>query len=1115
MSITRTDFERYIKNFQFRELFNELGWDHVVKKQTVAVKDDVFELEAVAHKKDFLVFICSSNLDSRMPDANARKKIDREINKLFFEHLLIFIDPAKTKQIWQLSVKESNRPVVIRETTYHVNQNPELLYQKLSGLLFTFDEEGKIGLVDVVKRVSESFNVNAEKVTKKFYDRFKKEHSKFRQFIQGIEDTVDRDWYTSLMLNRLMFIYFIQKKGFLDENQNYVRDKLKVTQEKKGKDRFYSFYKDFLRVLFHKGLGAPDNLRTAETLQEIGRVPYLNGGLFEVHQIEETYAYIAIPDEAFEYIFDFFDEYNWHLDTRETASGKDINPDVIGYIFEKYINERAAMGAYYTKEDITDYISKNCIIPFLFEETKKECANAFRPDSSLCQMLRENPDRYIYDAVKYGIWKVTPGDPECPDGVERKLPPEIAEGLDVSKPNLLERRKAWNRSAPSEYALPTEIWREVVERRKRYFDIRKKIENGEINHINDFITYNLNIRQFAQDAIEQYEGSDFVNAFYKAITRITVLDPACGSGAFLFAALNVLEPLYEACISRMQGFVEEDDEHGGRKFPQFRKVLDEVKNHPKLKYYIYKSIILSNLYGVDIMKEAVEIAKLRLFLKLMAEVEHIDDVEPMPDIDYNIRAGNSLVGFATYEDLRKAIAGKGQAKLDLDDVSEKFKEQADIVGRAYKRFKEIQLDVDQNQDATNHQSFKKAKNELEQRLRELNKELDGYLANTYRVDPANKAKFAAWKQSHQPFHWFAEFYEIVHENLGFDAVIGNPPYVEYSKVKKSYKINGYTTEKCGNIYAYFFEKSLLLRSQKGKLGLIIPLSLVSTERMNSLQNLLASDNLRTWLSSYDVYPQKLFVGAKQRLTICISMSKFHETPIQSTKYQRWRPEERDRLFEEIEYFDSCLNENLSTIPKMGKKLCAEIYRKMSDFHAARYLNRGAEPSFYVHRIPYNYVKAFDFTPFFWNEVDGEKKSEDYKPYFIHEKEFEKAVLAALNSNLFFLWWYVLFEGYHCGKHEIHTFPIGIDVMSHETRKILGELAVRLMDDVRNNAERKSAFYKTTGEVQYEEFYPRKSKHIIDKIDKVLAQHYGLTEKELDFIINYDIKYRMGKELTTV
>ena len=75
MSITRADFERYINNFQFRELFNELGWDPAIKKQAVAVKDDVFELEAVAQKKDFLVFVCSSMCTRSILDYSSGAKL--------------------------------------------------------------------------------------------------------------------------------------------------------------------------------------------------------------------------------------------------------------------------------------------------------------------------------------------------------------------------------------------------------------------------------------------------------------------------------------------------------------------------------------------------------------------------------------------------------------------------------------------------------------------------------------------------------------------------------------------------------------------------------------------------------------------------------------------------------------------------------------------------------------------------------------------------------------------------------------------------------------------------------------------------------------------------------
>ncbi len=223
MFVERKDFENRIKNFEFKDLFNELGWDTARKDELVSVDKQIFALQAVAEKRDFLILQCSPQNGGKIPNAAGRKKIDREITKHYFEHLLIFTDAQRERQIWQLSIREVNKPIVIREIEYYTHQTPELLFQKLRGLIFTLDEEEHIGLVDVKQRVTESFNVNAEKVTKKFYERFKKEHTAFLEFIEGIEKNVDRDWYASLMLNRLMFIYFIQKKGFLDENKNYLR----------------------------------------------------------------------------------------------------------------------------------------------------------------------------------------------------------------------------------------------------------------------------------------------------------------------------------------------------------------------------------------------------------------------------------------------------------------------------------------------------------------------------------------------------------------------------------------------------------------------------------------------------------------------------------------------------------------------------------------------------------------------------------------------------------------------------------------------------------------------------------------------------------------------------
>ncbi|TLD40073.1 MAG: hypothetical protein JETT_3660 [Candidatus Jettenia ecosi] len=1098
-SINKTCFNQLIKTFQFKELFNELGWDSVRKKEQIAVENELYTLEAVAEKKGFVAFVCSPENNGKMPDYHIRKKIDSAVTKLYFEHLIIFCDFSQKHQIWQLVIREQGKPIAVRETNYYVHQEPEFLYQKLKGLFFSIDDEEKISIVDVKSLIQEQFNTNAEKVTKRFYDQFKKEHTSFLNFIKGISENVDKDWYASLMLNRLMFIYFIQKKGFLDTDKDYLKNRLKATQEKRGKNKFYSFYRNFLLVLFHKGLGSSE--RNPEIVNEIGIVPYLNGGLFDVHHIEQDYVNIEIADEAFEQVFRFFDQYEWHLDTRITATGKDINPDVIGYIFEKYINDRASMGAYYTKEDITDYISKNCIIPYLFDEVKRSYPKAFNPDIEIWKLLQTESDKYIYDAVKHGT--------------QHKLPPEIEAGI-----NQISARTAWNKPTPPEYGLPTEIWREVVERRRRYSEIKTKIENGEIHEINDFITYNLNIRQFAQDVIENSDDSEFIKHFYKALLNISILDPTCGSGAFLFAAINVLEPLYEACIQRMEAFVTdaknsslERGQRGVSKYKFFQDTLNAVKSpeHPNLQYFIYKNIILNNIYGVDIMHEAVEIAKLRLFLKLMATVD-VDykkpnqGLEPLPDIDFNIRSGNTLVGFTRLEeveDVVKGSFGKTFLKKEIDAI----KEQAEMIKMAYENFKNSQMIIDSP-------AISGAKRDLEERLRRLNDTLNVYLAKLYEIDIERKPKdFEKWKSIHQPFHWFAEFYEIIHDKGGFDVIIGNPPYVEYSKIRKTYQIKGYQTESCGNLYAFITEQSFRLINKNSKCGLIIPLSLVSTERMNTLQLTMYNSHRLLWLSLFDVYPSKLFEGAKQRLSIMIASHKTQNNIIFTTKYNRWKPEEREFLFQNLVYRASFFNQKLSVIPKINNEIAQNILQKLSLKYPILYMNNSSNISFYVHRIPYNYVKAIDFIPYFWNEKDGEKKSEDYKPYWLNYREGKKrAVLAVLNSNLFFWWWYALFEGYHCGKHEIYAFPVGLEQMPLICCDQLKKLANELMIDIQKNKKIKSCQYKNTGKVRYEEFYPRLSKPIIDKIDKALALHYGFTDEELDFIINYDIKYRMGKEL---
>ena len=568
MTLDATRFQNLLDDFKLEQLFNELGWDHAgTRPWEITVNGERFTLRAIAQKRGVVVFLCSPDRDGNVPPRAMLLKIEKEATKLAHEHLLIFADAAKTALTWLWVARAPGQPTSTRTHTWHRGQSGEALRQKLEAIVWSLEEEEAITLTDVITGLRRAFD--RDRVTRAFYDRFQTEHQSFSAFIKGLVKATDQAWYASLMLNRLMFVYFIQRKGFLDGNPNYLADRLRVVQAQAGRDQFHSFYRQFLRRLFHEGLGRPKADRTPDLSGLIGDVPYLNGGLFDVHELEEANPDIDIPDEAFERLFRFFDGYDWHLDDRPLKAGNEINPDVLGYIFEKYINQKQ-MGAYYTKEDITGYIAKNTVIPHLLEQARERCKVAFEGEASIWNLLQENPDRYLYPAMKTGVIDA--------DGAivpESALPDFVQTGMKDAKARMFDRRynlgEAVFATASGERGtLPTETWREYVERRNRCLSIRDKLAGGEVKNVDDLVTLNLDIRQFMQDVIDVCASPDLLRAVWQAIVGrvpeksnekfrhgIAILDPTCGSGAFLFAALNILEPLYEGCLDRMEGFVED------------------------------------------------------------------------------------------------------------------------------------------------------------------------------------------------------------------------------------------------------------------------------------------------------------------------------------------------------------------------------------------------------------------------------------------------------------------------------------------------------------------------------------------------------------------------------
>ena len=332
--------------------------------------------------------------------------------------------------------------------------------------------------------------------------------------------------------------------------------------------------------------------------------------------------------------------------------------------------------------------------------------------------------------------------------------------------------------------------------------------------------------------------------------------------------------------------------------------------------------------------------------------------------------------------------------------------------------------------------------------------------------------------------------------------MGNPPYVEYGKVKGDYTVKGYQTEQCGNLYAMVMERSIYL-STNMYFGMIVPASAVCTDGYAPLRELLTNAG-SVIVSSYSDNPGKLFDGLPHnRLQIILLNKNTKYKQIFTTTYNKWRPSARQYLFHNLAFFESTDLKTSAGIAKIGHAIEASILQKINRIPLIQQQLKLHSPKYVIYytRKLSHFLQILNFVPKIYDANRRLRKPSELKEIRFDSILTRDGALGILNSSLFFWLVTVFSDCRNLNQREIKM--IRFDVSDKHRLKRLTSISKKLMEDINFNSK-----LKKQGDLTIQNTFPRQSKTIIDRLDAVLAEHYGFTKIELDFIINYDIKYRM-------
>jgi len=578
------------------------------------------------------------------------------------------------------------------KTTTLILKKDELYYTDIEIICNIFLEDQKKTWREMWRLWKDAFNV--QKVTEDFFEDYKLIFFVIRKELKKQKvDTKIAHEFTLQFLNRIMFIYFIAKKEWLNKDRKFMQAYWDLYKRisKYGNNEFYD---KWLKPLFFEAFNNKSNYHP-ELPEEVNRIlsnsPYLNGGLF-TKKIGLDDLKINISDNLFKEIFDFFESYNFTIKEDSVLDVEvSVDPQMIGYVYESlanitedvYENEedlRGDWGIFYTAKVEVDFMCRRSLVEYLGKNL---------------EIPKEELYEFVFDEDK--------------EKIEKKF----------------NQRKCWG-----------------------------KIE--------------------------------------EALDNLSIVDPACGSGAFLVGMLNVLVELYKIV------------------FKYEKKSFDDFQ----VKY----KIIQRSLYGVDVMPWAIHAAELRLWLQLIVETVIPEDKlrkNPLlPNLDLNLRVGDSLVqeigGFSfnvrsndLKPHLKKKLKELQYEKREYFANAQLAKTPEDIKKKEIKLFDEIlderidmltsdigvyKKDTKEKQTglfgATVNIEAKNISKEKE-KLEELEKKIE---ENQKEIEKLKKVKELLKDPAQKPFVWDIDFAEVFADEGGFDIVIGNPPYVRQEKIAPPNKL---------------------------------------------------------------------------------------------------------------------------------------------------------------------------------------------------------------------------------------------------------------------------------------------------------------------------------------